>query len=621
MPCAWKDILFALAVTAGFALAGVPRASAASLVSLASADDYRAREPEDEIIYFLLPDRFDNADPANDRGGLSGGRLQTGFDPTAKGFYHGGDLRGVLRRLDYIQSLGATAVWLAPVFKNKPVQGAPGQESAGYHGYWVTDFTRVDPHFGDNADLTALIQAAHARGLKVYLDIIVNHTADVIAYRECTTSLCPYRSRADYPYTRRGGVAGEAINPGFLGDEREHQTADNFSHLTRPDYAYTPYVPAGEEHIKVPDWLNDPIYYHNRGNSTFKGESSTFGDFVGLDDLMTEHPRVVAGFIDIYGAWIDAYAVDGFRIDTAKHVNPEFWQAFVPAMRARAAAKGNPNFHIFGEVASSAMEPGPLAVHTRVDRLPAVLDFAFARAVRDATLGVSGTELLTQLFSQDALYEGGAAAALQLPTFVSNHDQGRYGYFLRAALPAASDAEALARDTLAYAMLFTLRGVPVIYYGDEQGFAGTGDDNDARQDLFASQVAAFNAQPLIGSSSSTAVSNFNPAHPLYRAIQELARMRSALPALRRGRQVVRNDSATPGLFAISRIDPDSGQELLVAYNTSTAPLNAQVNVDAASRHFRSVHGDCAAAPGAPGSYPVRIPALGFVVCAAEGEAH
>jgi len=166
----------------------------------APATDYRARLPQDEVIYFVLPDRFENADPANDRGGLTGDRRVTGFDPTAKGFYHGGDLKGLTSRLGYLQSLGATAIWLGPIFKNKPVQGAPGRESAGYHGYWITDFTQVDPHLGTNADMTALVTAAHARGMKVYMDIIINHTADVIQYRECTEGTpCAYRDRANYP--------------------------------------------------------------------------------------------------------------------------------------------------------------------------------------------------------------------------------------------------------------------------------------------------------------------------------------------------------------------------------------------------------------------------------------
>jgi hypothetical protein len=166
----------------------------ASLVGSALAQDYRERLPQDEVIYFLLPDRFENGDPANDRGGLRGGRLQTGFDPVAKGFFHGGDLQGVLARLDYIQQLGATALWLAPIFTNKPVQGAPGHETAGYHGYWITDFTRVDPHFGTGDDLRALVDAAHKRGLKVYLDIVVNHrtapgpTSLTQLIRGCTAS-------------------------------------------------------------------------------------------------------------------------------------------------------------------------------------------------------------------------------------------------------------------------------------------------------------------------------------------------------------------------------------------------------------------------------------------------
>jgi len=601
-------------------------ALAASLLSLSFAartgaqpvQDYRDRLPADEIIYFLLPDRFENGDTANDRGGLSGGRLRTGYDPTAKGFYHGGDLRGVMRRLDYVQSLGATAIWLAPVFKNKPVQGSPGHESAGYHGYWITDFTRVDPHFGSNEDMHALIGAAHARGMKVYLDIVVNHTADVIAYRECPRA-CPYRSRADFPYQRRGGIGGEPINAGFLGDAAENQTPENFARLTRPDYAYTPFVPRGEEHVKVPDWLNDPIYYHNRGESTFSGESSTMGDFVGLDDLMTENPRVVQGFIDIYGAWIDEFRIDGFRIDTARHVNPEFLQAFVPAMLKHAAAQGIPNFHIFGEVWISSVEPGLLAVHTRGDELPAVLDFAFAVAVRSATMGVSGTDVLARLFAGDALYAGGEAAALRLPTFISNHDQGRYGYFLHKALPGITDAEALKRESLAYAMLLTLRGVPVIYYGDEQGFAGEGDDMDARQDMFVSQVAGFNAERMIGTGSAMGANpadHFNSAHPLYREIQALAQLRRSQSALRRGRQIVRSYGDAPGLFAVSRIEPGTGREVLIAFNTSAAPLRSLVEVAVPSAKFESLRGHCDSAASAPGSLQVELAPLDFVICKA-----
>jgi neopullulanase len=584
-------------------------AAALALLVASSAGDYRARLPEDEVIYFLLPDRFENGDPSNDRGGLTGDRLATGFDPTHKGFYHGGDLKGVAERLDYIQGLGATAIWLAPIFKNKPVQGPPGQESAAYHGYWITDFTHVDPHLGTDAEFKALVDAAHARGMKVYMDIVANHTADVIQLAECKNSIeCPYRSVADYPYQRRGGVNGAPINPGFDGS--------NFAKLKDPNYAYTVRVPDAEKSVKVPAWLNDPIYYHNRGNSTFKGESSLTGDFFGLDDIYTENPRVVRGMIDIYGAWIDKYGVDGFRIDTAQHVNPEFWQQFVPAMLARAKAKGIPHFHIFGEVATDVSDPAHTAENTRVDKLPSVLDFGFLWSVRDVVAGNAGTDALAKLFRADALYEGGPAAALQLPTFVSNHDSpGHLGAAIKTARPDASGDEVLKRDMLAHAMLLALRGVPTIYFGDEQGFAGkSGGDQNARQDMFPSQVASYNEDKLIGTNATTAQANFDVDHPLYREIAQLARIRTSHRALTRGRQVVRYSQDKPGLFAVSRFDPGTGREMLLLFNTSATPIEQNVQVETKSTQFTALAGPCPTAAQAPGSVRVSLPAFGYAVC-------
>jgi glycosidase len=578
----------------------------------ASAADYASRAPEDEIIYFALVDRFENGDRSNDRGGLSGDRLRTGFDPADKRFYHGGDLRGLVQRLDYIQGLGATALWLSPIYKNKPVQGASGEESAAYHGYWITDFTQVDPHFGSNDDLASLVAAAHARGMKVYLDIVTNHTADVIAYRECPSRSCPYRSRADYPYSRRGGIDGTSINAGFAG---EHVlTADNFAKLTDPTFAYSPFVAPAEARIKVPAWLNDPIWYHNRGNTTFRGESMTIGDFGGLDDLMTEHPRVVQGFIDIYGEWIGRFGVDGFRIDTARHVNPEFWQAFVPAMLEKARAKGIDHFHIFGEVATSELDTALLARATRIDRLPSVLDFAFRAAALATVAGGAGTDTFVKLFDGDALYDGGDAAARRLPTFISNHDNGRFAYFARTAFPNASDDEILKRIQLAHAMLLTLRGVPTIYAGDEQGFAGDGNDADAREDMFPSLVAGYNDNLLVGTTATTAQANFDRDHPLYKQIAMLATLKREHPALRRGAQRIRNYEAAPGLFAVSRIDPVTGQEILIAFNTSTTKLERLVEIEPKTTSFKALAGACAPQPSAPGSYRVTLEALSYVIC-------
>lgn len=570
----------------------------------------RERPPEDEVIYFVLPDRFANGDASNDTGGMQGTALDHGFDPAAKGFYHGGDLAGLTARLDYIQGMGVTAIWFAPIFKNKPVQGPEGLKSAGYHGYWVTDFTSVDPHFGTNAEFKAFVDAAHARGMKVYMDIITNHTADVIDYREGEAAGYRYRSLADYPYSK--GLDGGAINAGFLGDDVK--TPENFARLTDPAYAYTPVIPDAEKDAKKPAWLNDPVYYHNRGSSTFSGESSRYGDFAGLDDLYTEHPRVVSGMIEIYQSWITRFGVDGYRIDTAKHVNPEFWQAFVPAMLETARAQGIANFLVFGEVYSDNRNSGYLAQFTRRDGFPAVLDFAFQAAVRDALGRNQPAGVLVEMFEGDVNYEGGEDAARALPTFLGNHDMGRFSTLIKADNPGISQAELLARVKLGHAMLMTLRGTPTVYYGDEQGFVGDGNDQAAREDMFASLTASYNDNELIGTRATTADANFDAAHPLYTMIRELAAIRSAHAALRRGGQVARsyNDTA-PGLVSFSRFDPETGAEYFLAFNTSADAISVPSAIGYGARALETLSGACPAAVAAPGHAQLELPAFGWCI--------
>ncbi len=584
-------------------------------------ESYLTRPSKDEVVYFVLPDRFENNDPGNDEGGIDGGRLEHGFDPAHKGFFHGGDLKGLTARLDYIQKLGATAIWLGPIYKNKPVQGPPGDESAGYHGYWITDFTTVDPHFGSNADLKEFVDAAHHRGIKVYLDIITNHTADVITYREChdpnyrgedrQTEGCPYRSKADYPYATRGKTDGASINQGFMGDAVEFQTIENFNRLKQADYAYTPFIPEREKDVKVPSWLNDPIYYHNRGDSFWIGESVFYGDFGGLDDLLTEHPRVLEGFIDIFKDWITNYRIDGFRVDTARHVDSEFWRAFNSAMIEHANELGIPNFYIFGEGATP--HAAGQARFTRVDGFPSVLDFAFQSAVQEVVAKGAPARRIADLFTFDALYEGGETMAAQLPVFTGNHDMGRFGMFVRQAQPEADDEEMLNRVTLANAMTFFLRGVPVIYYGDEQGFNGDGNDQASREDMFPSQVASYNDNDLIGTTETTAVSNFNTKHPLYKSIAKMARIYRRHSALRRGAQILREAEHDGGLLAVSRLD-DNGGEFLIVFNASNQKRTAQIVIDPRSTAWVSIHGSCRRKSSTIGSLQVSVQPWEYKIC-------
>ena len=142
------------------------------------------RSPDQgEIIYFLMPDRFNDGDPSNNTGGNSPDQSdQNGFDPSNPHFFHGGDLQGVEQKLDYLTHLGITAIWMTPVFRNRALEtfGGNAPPKAGYHGYWILDFTEVDPHFGSREELGHLVESAKKDGIRTILDIVVNHTADVI---------------------------------------------------------------------------------------------------------------------------------------------------------------------------------------------------------------------------------------------------------------------------------------------------------------------------------------------------------------------------------------------------------------------------------------------------------
>ncbi|MCW3157007.1 alpha-amylase family glycosyl hydrolase [Micropruina sonneratiae] len=531
-----------------------------------------------ERFYFLMADRFANGSKANDTGGLTGGRLTTGYDPTDSGFYHGGDLKGVTKKLDYIKGLGTTAIWLTPSFKNNPVQGSGDDVSAGYHGYWITDFTRIDPHLGSNDDMKQLIAKAHAKGMKVFFDIITNHTADIIDYTDPTAGGSPpytYISKADAPYKTASGQAF---------DDRDYVNSEFPALDAATSFPYTPtFRTTADETVKVPQWLNDPTLYHNRGNSTFAGESSTYGDFVGLDDLFTENPEVVQGMEEIYSTWAD-FGIDGFRIDTVKHVNTEFWQQFAPTVLDHARASGNDDFFMFGEVYDSS--PTFTSQYTTTGKLQATLDFGFQNAVTGFAQGKATTGL-RDLYAGDDWYTDADSNAYQLPTFTGNHDMGRQAMMLRQA--GFSAKETLTRLKLANSLMYLTRGQPVVYYGDEQGFAGSGGDKAARQDMFASKVASYNSEEVIGGASGSK-NRYNTDSTLYRQIAKLARIRAQHPALADGAQIARYSSDTAGIFAVSRIDTSAQREYLVVSNNATTAKKATFSTYSANTRFDELLG-------------------------------
>jgi glycosidase len=182
-------IAAAIALVAGNAFgtstAGPPTGAVLASLSTLPAQSALASQR----IYFVMPDRYANGNKANDLGGLTGPRTRTGYDPTDTGYYHGGDLQGLTANLKRIHDLGFTALWVTPVLKQQTVS----QGTAAYHGYWGLDFTTVDPHLGTDQDFANLTAAAHALAMKVYLDVVVNHTADVVQLTGTSYSDLPYR--------------------------------------------------------------------------------------------------------------------------------------------------------------------------------------------------------------------------------------------------------------------------------------------------------------------------------------------------------------------------------------------------------------------------------------------
>ena len=531
---------------------------------------YQQRDFQDEVFYFVLPDRFYNGDPNNDQGAAANDLKRAvsrgGFDKSHKGMYHGGDLTGLTEKLPYLDNMGVSAIWLTPILRNRAMQA----DTSGYHGYWILDFTEIDPHLGSNAELKHFIDQAHERNIKVFFDIITNHTADVIKYKECHGDdglgwIVDVSKGNDCPFISMAQLA-----------QGKH---------------YTPLIPAGDENLKSPAWLNDISEYHNQGDSFWRGESSVRGDFAGLDDLYTQKASVVNGMIDIYKDIIDEFKPDGFRIDTVKHVNIEFWQQFSPALMQHAKQQGIENFFMFGEVYS--FEPELLSRFTTEAKIPSVLDFAFQGAMTKSLVEQQGTDVLAQLFSKDHFYQTehkyiSNTNANQLVNFTGNHDMGRFAYALKQSSHNYSEKEQIQRNLLAHAMMFFSRGVPVIYYGDEQGFVGDGGDQASRQDMMPSFVDSYNDDDLLATDKTTADNNFDINHPFYQTFAKYAQLYQQYPALRFGEQSVVYSHDEAGIFAITRQMKASSrvnnkenseakaQDLLIVFNTANKAKHLDV---------------------------------------------
>jgi glycosidase len=487
-----------------------------------------------DLIYFVMPDRYKDGDKKNNDNG--------GFNTSLTAFYHGGDLKGLTGTceagddgLARIKSLGFTAVWLTPVVTQQEAIG----NGSGYHGYWGVDFLNVDPHLGTNADMLEFSKCAKKLGLKVILDVVTNHTGDIIKYR---------------------------------GNEA--------------------YIPAESKNLKNPAWLNDISNYHNVGDvgrCWGVGNCTKLGDFYGLDDLATEKPVVYKGWADVYGKWITKYGIEGFRVDTARHVDDNFFKNWSPLIKATAKKSGIKDFTVFGEVFDYSTLN--LMTYVRQNKIQTVLDFPFQAKATEYAAGYSNAPVMTALFENDDYYTSAQSSASNLVTFLGNHDVGRAGYIIanKRIQPAG---QLLPRTNLANALMYFSRGIPVVYYGDEVGMTGSnsGKDQFARQDMFATDIELWRNEPRIGGSPIGNGDAFTATSqsPVANYLIKLAEIRRDNPALANGPMLERYSKYA--LYVISKKDVAENREYLVAFNNSDTDEIVEVSTATSGAEWTQILG-------------------------------
>ena len=382
------------------------------------------------FIYQIVTDRFFNGDASNDDPAESAGE----FDP--KGFttpanwrdYWGGDLAGITQKLAYLKSMGVTAIWISPPIDNanKPDGGG----ASGYHGYWPRDMMRIEEHFGDAGNSWAafdkLTSAAHAKGMKVIVDFVANHTNDIGA-----------------------GENGALYNKG----------------------------------VKVTDYSSDtgatPYYHHTPNMSDFEDRYQLqYDTLFGLADLDQTNPQV-DNYIKNSVAQLLAHGADGFRFDAVKHVNWGWQYSLENSIANWKGATGLPTAmarpFVFGEWLEGAGDP-LYADSVKFSNKSGMnlLDYPLYGPIVDVfAKGKSFKEIDSELNFETSGDAGknaqGFAQPNDLVTFFDNHDNPRI---------QSMGADALAVKQ-ALAFIFTCRGVPVVYYGDEQYLHNdTGGGND-----------------------------------------------------------------------------------------------------------------------------------------------
>jgi neopullulanase len=316
----------------------------------------------DDVIYLIMPDRFADGDPGNN---MPSGAIPGTFDRRAPKAYHGGDLKGIQDHLPYLKDLGATTLWLNPVFDND-------NNTESYHGYGATDLYAVEDHFGSLPEFQQLVSAAHQQGIKILLDMVPNHVGP------------------------RHPWAASQPAPGWL----HGTTADHIN----TDYDYPP--------------VTDPHAVEKNYRSALDGWFANI-----LPDLAQENPLVSQYLLQNAYWWMEIGGVDGFRVDTFPYVPRTFWTTYLQRLQSTY-----PSFFAVGEVYNfeppvvSYFAGGHKGFDGIDTHLPTPFDFPMNSAIREVVNHGASSKKIVDVLRQDRLYPHPEL----LVTFIGNHDMTRF---------------------------------------------------------------------------------------------------------------------------------------------------------------------------------------------------
>jgi glycosidase len=515
------------------------------MAALTAGRTYHPSPPawEDEILYFLMLDRFSDG---RERDYISndGTAVDTSSVATTQAFadrdrdnaiatdadaadwrdagagWCGGTLKGLTSKIGYLKRLGITAIWVSPIFKQVSFQET-------YHGYGIQNFLDVDPHFGTRQDLQELVSTAHGLGIRIILDVILNHSGAVFSYD------------ADRYPTNTPGV----FDPRW--DGRSYRV-EGFN-----DRRGQPVIPFGSLPAEIPDVPTDdaiwPRDFQDPGSFTARGRISGWdnfpeyleGDFFDLKDIRlgdgvidTYQPSAaLRALCDVYKFWIAFADVDGFRVDTVKHMDPGAARYFGSVIHEFAQTLGKDKFYLIAEIAGGrdhaylTLETTGLDAALGIDDIPDKLEWI--------PKGRRNPSDYFDLFRNSILVGKGSHTWFRdkVVTVLDDHDQVRNPN-RKARFAATNPPPSLALAALA--LNATTLGIPCIYYGSEQFFDGAGDsDRYLRECMFGGRFGAFRTKER---------HFFRESTWLFRELAKVFRIRRDHLALRRGRQYLREIS-------------------------------------------------------------------------------